>query len=172
MLKLVGWFMVFNATFNNISVISRRSVVLVEETGVPGENHRPIASHWETLSHNVASGTPHHERNLRKTGGELRCSGRVSSSCSTGVCIKAWICQRRKKNNTNAKNKQKGQKTQTNKQTNNALQNITENNSDWPTRTQQKGVNSGAVEGKTDPAPIMVPITSCLEFHQCEQYIN
>jgi hypothetical protein len=29
--------MVFNATFNNISVISRRSVLLVEETGVPGE---------------------------------------------------------------------------------------------------------------------------------------
>ena len=29
--------MVFNATFNNISVISRRSVLLVEETGVHGE---------------------------------------------------------------------------------------------------------------------------------------
>jgi hypothetical protein len=37
--------MVFNATFNNISVISRRSVLLVEETGVPGENHRPVVSH-------------------------------------------------------------------------------------------------------------------------------
>jgi len=34
---------VFNATFNNISVISWRSVSLVEETGVPGENHRPAA---------------------------------------------------------------------------------------------------------------------------------
>jgi hypothetical protein len=33
------WFMVFNATFNNISVISWWSVLLVEETGVPGENH-------------------------------------------------------------------------------------------------------------------------------------
>jgi hypothetical protein len=32
--------MVFNATFN-ISVISWRSVLLVEETGVPGENHWP-----------------------------------------------------------------------------------------------------------------------------------
>jgi hypothetical protein len=29
----------FNATFNNISVISWRSVLLVEETEVPGENH-------------------------------------------------------------------------------------------------------------------------------------
>jgi hypothetical protein len=34
----------FNATFNNISVISWRSVLLVEETGGPGENNRPIAS--------------------------------------------------------------------------------------------------------------------------------
>jgi hypothetical protein len=31
--------MVFNATFNKISVISWRSVLLVEENGVPGENH-------------------------------------------------------------------------------------------------------------------------------------
>jgi hypothetical protein len=31
--------MVFNATFNNISVISWQSVLLVEETRVPGENH-------------------------------------------------------------------------------------------------------------------------------------
>ena len=28
---------VFNATFNNISAISWRSVLLMEETGVPGE---------------------------------------------------------------------------------------------------------------------------------------
>ena len=33
------WFLVFHATFNNISVISWWSVLLVEETGVPGENH-------------------------------------------------------------------------------------------------------------------------------------
>jgi hypothetical protein len=49
----LGWFMVFNATFNNISVILWWSVLLVEETGVPGKNHRPVASHWQTLSHNV-----------------------------------------------------------------------------------------------------------------------
>jgi hypothetical protein len=36
--------MVFNATFNNISVILLRSVLLVEETGGSGENHRPVAS--------------------------------------------------------------------------------------------------------------------------------
>jgi len=39
---------VFNVTFNNISAISWQSVLLVEETG---ENHRPVASHWQTLSH-------------------------------------------------------------------------------------------------------------------------
>ena len=54
--------MVFNTTFNNISVISWRSVLLVEETGVPGENHRPAASHGQTLSHNIVSSTPRHER--------------------------------------------------------------------------------------------------------------
>jgi len=39
-------FMVFNATFNYISVISWRSVLFFEKTGVPGENHIPAASHW------------------------------------------------------------------------------------------------------------------------------
>jgi hypothetical protein len=37
--------LVLNATFNNNSVISWRSVLLVEETAVPGENHRPVGSH-------------------------------------------------------------------------------------------------------------------------------
>jgi hypothetical protein len=37
--------MVFNATLNSISVISWQSVLLMEETEVPGENHRPPASH-------------------------------------------------------------------------------------------------------------------------------
>ena len=35
----------FNATFNNISVISWRSALLVEETGGPGENYRPVTCH-------------------------------------------------------------------------------------------------------------------------------
>jgi hypothetical protein len=33
---------VFNATFNNISTISGRSVLLVEENGIPGENFSVI----------------------------------------------------------------------------------------------------------------------------------
>ena len=77
-----GCFTVYSATFNNISVISWRSVLLVEETGVSEEfedtkqvtrirksknrqwpkekvqkdnnkKHRPVASHRQTLSHNV-----------------------------------------------------------------------------------------------------------------------
>jgi len=46
-IKLCGWegVMVFNATFNTISVISWWSVLLVEETVVPGENHRSVATH-------------------------------------------------------------------------------------------------------------------------------
>jgi hypothetical protein len=33
----------------------------VEETREHGENHRPVASHWQTLSHNDVSSTPLHE---------------------------------------------------------------------------------------------------------------
>ena len=42
-----------NATLNNISVISWWLVLLVDEIGVLGENHRPVTGHWQTLSHNV-----------------------------------------------------------------------------------------------------------------------
>ena len=45
--------MVFNATFNNISVISWWSVLLVLETGGPGENRQHVTSHWQTLLHNI-----------------------------------------------------------------------------------------------------------------------
>ena len=50
--------MVFNATLINISVISWRSVLVVKETGLPGENYRPVTTYWQTLSHNVISSTP------------------------------------------------------------------------------------------------------------------
>jgi hypothetical protein len=41
---------------NNIML--RRAVLLMEKTEVPRENNRPVASHWQTLSHNVVSSTP------------------------------------------------------------------------------------------------------------------
>jgi hypothetical protein len=44
--RLVGFlFLVFSATFSNISAIWR-PVLVVEEAGVSGENHRPEASNW------------------------------------------------------------------------------------------------------------------------------
>jgi len=55
--------MVFNATFNNISAISwlqfywSRKPEYQEKT-----RYRLAASHWQTLSHNVAWSTPRHER--------------------------------------------------------------------------------------------------------------
>jgi len=49
--------MAYSATFNTISAISWRSVLLVQETG---QNHRPAASHRQTLSHNVVSSTHRH----------------------------------------------------------------------------------------------------------------
>ena len=52
------WFMMLNSTFSNISIISWWSVILVDETGIPGENHRPTASHWQSSSYHALS-TPH-----------------------------------------------------------------------------------------------------------------
>jgi hypothetical protein len=40
-------------SLRHLRVISWQSVLLVEETKVPEENHRPVVSHWQTLSHNV-----------------------------------------------------------------------------------------------------------------------
>ena len=57
--KCIVMVMVFNATFNNISVL------FVEETEVPGENHWPTASDGQTLSHNVVLHTPCHERDMK-----------------------------------------------------------------------------------------------------------
>ena len=45
--------MVLNANFKNISFISWRSVLLVAETGRPEENHLPVVSHCQALSHDV-----------------------------------------------------------------------------------------------------------------------
>ena len=36
--------LVFKATIHNMSIVSCRSLVLVEETGVPEKNHSPVAS--------------------------------------------------------------------------------------------------------------------------------
>jgi hypothetical protein len=55
--------MALNTTFNSISVMSWQSVLLVEVTRISEENHQPAISHRQTLSHNVVSSTPLHEKN-------------------------------------------------------------------------------------------------------------
>jgi hypothetical protein len=55
-LKFEMEIMVFNTTFNNMSVISGRSVLLVEKTtDLPQVTDK-------SLSHNVVLSTPRHER--------------------------------------------------------------------------------------------------------------
>ena len=56
------WFIVLNATFNNISVVLWWSALLVDEIRVHRENQWPVASHWQTLSQNVVLSTPRHEQ--------------------------------------------------------------------------------------------------------------
>ena len=54
--------MVLNAIFNNISITSWRSVLLVEETGGPGENH-DLSQVTDKLYHIMLNrSTPRHEQ--------------------------------------------------------------------------------------------------------------
>jgi hypothetical protein len=52
--------MLFDVFFNNILVTSWHSVLMMDETDVSGENHRPAASHRQIVLHKVASRAPHH----------------------------------------------------------------------------------------------------------------
>jgi hypothetical protein len=45
-MEMIFDFLCFSATFNNISAMSWRPALVVEEAGVPGETHRPSASNW------------------------------------------------------------------------------------------------------------------------------
>jgi hypothetical protein len=50
-----GWFGLWCLTPLLTIFQSYRSVLLVKETGVPWENHWPVANDWQILSHNVVS---------------------------------------------------------------------------------------------------------------------
>jgi hypothetical protein len=60
--------------------LSWQSVLLVEESGLPGENHRPVAYHWQTLSHNGVSST-----SPPSVGFELTTLEVIGTDC-TGSC--------------------------------------------------------------------------------------
>jgi hypothetical protein len=48
----------FQQYFSNIVAVS----FIRGGNRVPGENHWPVASHWQTLLHNVVSSTLRHDR--------------------------------------------------------------------------------------------------------------
>ena len=58
-----------------ISVISWRSVLLAEETGVPRENHRPAASHWQIITLKL------YRVDLTWVGFELTTLGVIGTDC-------------------------------------------------------------------------------------------
>jgi len=74
---------VFNSTVKNISVISWRSVLLLEATRGPVENHRPVTSHWQTLSHNIV-----HLALIERF--EVTTSVVIGTDCILGSCNHNW----------------------------------------------------------------------------------
>jgi hypothetical protein len=124
---------------NCISVISWWSVLLVEETGVAGENHRPVGSHWKSLSHNVVSSTPCHEQGSNSTLVAI-CTDCIGSCKSNYHTIRTQLCSYnssfisqkswfifylwRKYNNNHFSGKQLGQRHTKMKQRQNSDRNI------------------------------------------------
>jgi hypothetical protein len=103
--------MVFNTTFNNLSDISWWSVLLVEETGEPRENHPPVGGHWQTFIANIYS----IEYTSPWVGMELTTLVVMCTDCicicksnlqyhhdHDGPCIYKWFC-----NNINDKGRPK-----------------------------------------------------------------
>ena len=77
--------MVFNATSKIFQLYHGSLFYWGEETGVPGENHSPVASHLQALSH-VVSNTPLNERGFELTTLVLigpHCSGSCKSNYQT-----------------------------------------------------------------------------------------
>jgi hypothetical protein len=94
--RLFGFgFMVFNVTFDNISVWSWRSVWLVEETGVLWEYHRPVACHWQTLLFEIEKHT--HVgifTVLTLTGITVHgWTFRLTQAHITGITVHGWTCR-------------------------------------------------------------------------------
>ena len=82
--------MVFNATFNNMLVISWRSVLLMEEHGRPGENHQPVATH----NINIPTGTTSvlNLQNInRNQAGSYQCTTSNDVSSKTSVVVNVVV---------------------------------------------------------------------------------
>jgi hypothetical protein len=88
-----GWFMVFNATFNNISVISWRSVLLVEETGGPRENKSQVTDKlYHKILYQVHLTWARFELTMLVIGAD--CTGNCKSNCHTIGTKTAPECNR------------------------------------------------------------------------------
>jgi len=74
---------VYNATFNDISVVSYG-----EKTTV-----RPVASHWQTLLHKVVSSTPHQTRDSNTQLVVIGTDGigRFKSNYITITISESWV---------------------------------------------------------------------------------
>ena len=64
--------MAFNATLNNISVLMWRSVLLVEETGVPGEKTTDLPQVTDKLYHIMLYTSPEWVSNSHVSGDKHR----------------------------------------------------------------------------------------------------
>ena len=63
--------------------------LLEKETGVSGENHRPTATHWQTLSYNVSSAPRHeHDPNSQLLVISTDCLGSCKSNYHTIMTTK------------------------------------------------------------------------------------
>jgi hypothetical protein len=98
------YLMVFNATFNNISVISWRSILLVKEIGGPGENNRSVASRWQTLSHNVVHLALIEVRTHNISGIGTDCIGSCNSNYHTTTATTSLTKNKENRTNNNSQN--------------------------------------------------------------------
>jgi hypothetical protein len=81
--------MVLNTTFNNISFIF---VVVSFIGGGNRKNHRPVASHRQTLSHNVVSSTPRHERDSNSQQGSCKSNNHtITITMALQYMIQYWM---------------------------------------------------------------------------------
>ena len=71
--------------FQLYTIIYWWSVVLVEETGVPGENHQPVPGHWQISEHNL-----HAMQNICCFLGVIVFTFVVYISLHTKYAIEAW----------------------------------------------------------------------------------